>query len=204
MLALALTSSTRASAGEDRALELAERLDGKPLGRLVDVLVDESGTLALTDILQPAMQARFRALDHDAPSFGFTEDTYWLRLSVRNDEGVARAWLLELAYPHLDHVILYRPDGRGGFVARTTGDSYPFSQRDLDYRNFVFDLGQPAHSSDRRRSRAAARRSETAPPRTSRRRAGGVHGARRGRCDLPVDRRGPPGSGGDRRHRRIP
>ena len=68
---------------------------------------------------------------------------YWVRFEVRNETDAALPWLLELAYPHLDYVDLYLPRAQGGFEVRRTGDHLPFAQRDLEYRNFVFELEEP-------------------------------------------------------------
>jgi signal transduction histidine kinase len=127
-------------------LRVGSKLSGVALGRVATLLVDADGKLGIADVSQPALQERFEAMAADAPSFGFATGTFWLRLAVRNDAGAVQPWLLEVAYPHLDAVSVFVPTGDGTFVEKASGDRYLFAQRDLEYRNFVFELLQPAYS----------------------------------------------------------
>src|SRR5262249_270582 len=52
---------------------------------------------------------------------------------------------LEIGYPHLDHIELFVPKADGSWDVRETGDQLPFAQRELDHRNFMFRLTEPAH-----------------------------------------------------------
>jgi signal transduction histidine kinase len=117
---------------------------GIAVGRHLDWLVDASGTLDVDEVASPRMAARFVVSAHDSPSFGFTKDVLWLRLRVDNRDQVARPWLLELAYPHVDFVTLYEPRADGSFSERASGDMLPFARREFPYRNVVFALEQPA------------------------------------------------------------
>lgn len=116
------------------------------LGPYVNVLDDREGTLRLEDVLQPAQQARFHAVHGSGPSanFGMTRGAIWLRIQLRSPAGSAPEWLLELAYPPLDHLELYSPDGRGGWQRQVGGDREPFTQRPLAHRNHVLPLSLPA------------------------------------------------------------
>jgi hypothetical protein len=79
-------------------------------------------------------------------ALGFSESAYWVRLPVINRSASERTWLLELGYPHLDHVELYVPTHDGGYEVRRTGDSLPFASREIADRYFVFELHEPRAS----------------------------------------------------------
>ncbi|MPS47595.1 MAG: hypothetical protein E2592_01185 [Methylobacillus sp.] len=76
---------------------------------------------------------------------GYTPDTHWLRIVV----GPSSPQPLELRIrpTYLDEVTLYQPDPDhpGQWLARTTGDTYPFEERDVLYPTaFGFLIqGQP-------------------------------------------------------------
>jgi signal transduction histidine kinase len=125
------------------SVQVAGKLDGVVLGRRMALLEDPSGKLSLEDVQRQA--SRFAMQSDDAPSYGYSHSTYWIRLHVDNQGPRVRDWLLELAYPHLDDVTLYEPR-QGGYRARRTGDLQPFESRDLRYRSFVFVLQEPAAS----------------------------------------------------------
>jgi PAS domain S-box-containing protein len=111
------------------------------LGPHIAYLEDATGQLALQDVLQPAQQARFRPARGDGPAanFGLTRAALWLRVELRAPAGDPN-WLLELAYPPLDHLELYAPDAAGGWTRQTAGDLQPFASRTIAHRNHVLPL----------------------------------------------------------------
>jgi two-component system, sensor histidine kinase LadS len=78
---------------------------------------------------------------------GYAKGTYWLRFTVASEDAGSSNWWLDVEPPWLDTVELYLPDGKGGFVAKKTGDRERFSSREISHGSFVFRLapvtGQP-------------------------------------------------------------
>ncbi|WP_187670949.1 hybrid sensor histidine kinase/response regulator [Zestomonas carbonaria] len=126
------------------AVEFDEHTRHLSLGRHLDVFEDVRGEATIEEILSPALQGSFRRLDRDVLNAGYSRSVFWLRLDLRFRPQQSRgqqAWLLELAYPPLDHVDLYLPDGQGGFhLARRTGDALPFASREIRQNNYLFEL----------------------------------------------------------------
>lgn len=59
----------------------------------------------------------------------------------RHPSAKPRQWLLELAYPPLDHLELYLPDAEGGYrLAGRTGDALPYASRQIRQNNYLFEL----------------------------------------------------------------
>jgi two-component system, sensor histidine kinase LadS len=139
-----LLLATTTAAHAEPALAVADKLDGIALGRQVALLEDPGAKLTLQDVQR--VPERFAMGERDHPGFGYTDSAYWVRLHVRNPSAHARDWLLELAYPHLDDVTLYIVHPDGSYEARYTGDSRPFSSRDLAYRTFLFSLREQAQA----------------------------------------------------------
>ncbi|MDB4974748.1 MAG: hypothetical protein JWN48_3089 [Myxococcaceae bacterium] len=127
-------------------LRIEPVLQGEWLGQHAAILRDPDGKLEIGDLERPEVQRRFEPNPFAAPSFGLTSTALWLRMRVANPHDQAQAWLLELAYPHLDWIELYVPAGEHGYRVQKTGDRHPFAERDLEYHNFVFKLAEPAHS----------------------------------------------------------
>ncbi|MDB4977009.1 MAG: hybrid sensor histidine kinase/response regulator [Myxococcaceae bacterium] len=146
LFGLLLSLSRVSPARADVPLDVARELCGSPLGKRVSVLEDPSQKLTLRDVRAPGHARKFRRSERDVLSQGFSESAYWLRVEVKNSASAPRPWLLEVGFPHLDHVTLYVPEQEGDYSARETGDKLPFAQRDLSYRNFVFMLEEPAQS----------------------------------------------------------
>lgn len=109
----------------------------------VQFLEDPSRHLALDDILQPAQQQRFRPMRHAGPSanFGLTQSAVWLRVQFRASAGADPHWLLELAYPALDQVELFAP--QGAWQRQVSGDTVPYAARPVAHRNHVLPVSLP-------------------------------------------------------------
>ena len=126
------------------ALSFDEQTLRLPLGSSLAVFEDLRGTATIADVSSPALAGSFQAHPKAVLNVGYTRSAYWLRLDL--DYRPQRAtgqqnWLLELAYPPLDHVDLYLPDGRGGFaLASRSGDAWPFSQRQIKQSSYLFEL----------------------------------------------------------------
>ena len=110
-----------------------------PLSRFFTYLEDADGSMTLEQILQPAMQARFRPISAAASStnFGASRSAIWLRVQLLADATAPQRWLLEVANPALDRLDLYVANGRGGFDHQAGGDSLPFQARPIAHRSHV-------------------------------------------------------------------
>ena len=112
-----------------------------PLSDGFTYLEDPDQNLSLDAVLEPPQQARFQALSGTGAgaNFGFRRAAIWLRVTLRTAADTPPDWLLEVAYPLLDHVALYTPTG-SGYQRQETGDRLPFSARLIPHRNFVLPV----------------------------------------------------------------
>jgi signal transduction histidine kinase len=128
-----------AQANESRILFLNGARGSYPLGEHLFILRDKSGNLEFADVLKPENADKFQPAGSEAPSFGFTDDAFWLRLRIKDDSGHEH-WLLEIAYPLLQNIDLYLPASDGSYYHKRAGESLLFHERDAPHRNFVFEL----------------------------------------------------------------
>ncbi len=136
-------------AAPEAALGDTVRLTGDfsriPLGPSLEVYEDTGGGLTIDEISSPGFSGEFSEIDTVYPGFGFTESVYWIRFTLLNLLSKEVPLYLEFSYPSLDEIYLYGLDERGEVtVKKRGGDSFPFSERDLDYRKIVFSLSEPA------------------------------------------------------------
>jgi signal transduction histidine kinase len=126
------------------ALDFDESTRSQPLGRAMQVFEDPSGGATLNDVLAADNAGKFRQLEAASLNAGYSRSAFWLKvvLSYRPvNPGAAPDWLLEMAYPPMDHVDLYLPDAAGHVsLAWQTGDMLPFSSRQIKQNNYLFDL----------------------------------------------------------------
>ncbi|MBN1533129.1 MAG: hypothetical protein JXA20_10740 [Spirochaetes bacterium] len=106
------------------------------IGTRFEYIEDRGKNLSLQDILQGQ---RWRSSEKESINFGFTPSVYWFRFSVDNRGEAPLNHFLELTYPMLNLIEFYRP-GPEGYRVYRTGTRYPFSQREIEDKNFVFQL----------------------------------------------------------------
>ena len=140
-------------------------------------LEDPSNQLTLNDVRQPDVQTRFRALPQSgqATNFGLTRSAIWLRIDLQVKAGTSPDWLVEVAYPPLDDIQLFAPDGGGGWVTQVAGDQMPFARRPIPHRNHVLPLHLNAGELNTLYARVSSQGTVSAPVRLWRPSALWVH-----------------------------
>ena len=84
--------------------------------------------------------ATFASLRLDQiPSFGLDAATHWFKISINNTAGQEK-WLLEVAYPTLDEVVVYSKGSDGSWLSEKSGDHFPISGRKVLHHNLVFPI----------------------------------------------------------------
>ena len=126
------------------AVEFNETTRSLPLGRVMQVLEDPSGSVTLADARSAALADRYTRHDKDTLNAGYSRSAFWLKVDLHylpKDPKALRTWLLELAYPPLDHLELYVPDDTGAYrLAGRTGDALPFASREIRQNNYLFNV----------------------------------------------------------------
>ena len=126
------------------AVEFSSDTQRLPLGHVMAVLEDPNRDATIEEVVALDAAGRFVENHEDVLNAGYSRSAFWLRvdLDYRAEPPAARSrWWLELAYPPLDHLDLYLPDGRGGYrLAQQSGDALPFHDRQIKQRNHLFEL----------------------------------------------------------------
>ncbi|HEX4938570.1 MAG TPA: diguanylate cyclase [Candidatus Kapabacteria bacterium] len=132
--------------GVRAAVSLADGQVSRPVTDALQYFQDDSGRMGLEQAL--AMPAsRWQQNGPQTFSHGYTPSHWWLRFQVDNPQAQPARWLLELAYPVLDHVEVWilSPEGRVE-QHHLLGDKQPFHERLLQHRFFLIPLDLSAAS----------------------------------------------------------
>lgn len=128
-----------------QAVEFDEHTRYLTLGPQMQVFEDVRGDATIEQVSSAALSGSFRTNGKAVLNAGYSRSVFWLRVDLLyrpREASAARNWLLELAYPPLDNLELYLPDGAGGYrLAAQTGDALPFSSRQIKQNNYLFELG---------------------------------------------------------------
>ncbi|WP_191831448.1 hybrid sensor histidine kinase/response regulator [Pseudomonas fluorescens] len=126
------------------AVDFDDSTRSLPLGRVMQVFEDRDGNASIAQVSAPSFGEHFRTHHTDVLNAGYSTSVFWIRLDLRYTalpSAAPRSWLLELAYPPLDHLELYLPDSSGTFrLAQRTGDALPYASRQIEQNNYLFEL----------------------------------------------------------------
>ena len=104
----------------------------------VSYFADAANRLTL-DKVQKLDASAFRKTNHLAGSalnFGFSKDTYWIKLSLSRSASSPSDWVIQIPYLGLDQIDFYAP----GAEPLMTGASRDIKSRALFHRFFVFPI----------------------------------------------------------------
>ena len=101
---------------------------------------DSTDTLSFQSVQTETYQNKFQLHQSvDEPNLGFTDATYWFKLRIQNNS-TARKILLEIPYPFLNQLDVFIPDSSGHYKSTRVGDHFPFGQRQIRHKNFLFEI----------------------------------------------------------------
>lgn len=113
---------------------------GRTLNGQIELLEDVGGQLNITDLADPAVQARFQPADGRA-SVGQSRNPWWIKVSLQRGENAPALWWLEVGSVTLLDLRLYLPGEDGGWHTRPSGERVSFAEgRDHPYRRMLFAL----------------------------------------------------------------
>ena len=116
------------------------------LASYIELLEDKDANLTIEDVSSSKLSQRFFQNQSTTPSLGYTDSAYWVRLNLTNPSENEMKWYLELSYSTINYVDFYTPTLDGNFNKQSTGDHYPFSQREIENRNFIFSITIPSQT----------------------------------------------------------
>lgn len=121
-------------------LNLSQYHQDYSLAGKVEYLVDWSNKLTFEEAR--TQKNEFIPAISDTLSFGYSQASYWVHFKMKNTAAEKKMVMVTLSYPILDQVTFYAIDTKTDRILETveTGDQYPFSQRALIHRNFIFPL----------------------------------------------------------------
>ena len=136
------TKNSPASAQSE--LVLTDKIHSSSPGKYIDFLEDKEGKLLIENVNSDSMKTSFKRNIKENINFGFTRSVYWLRFNFVYESDTFRynKWLLEIAYPLLNHVEVYLFTEDRLVEKIITGRQFPYNERIVKNRNFIipYDL----------------------------------------------------------------
>lgn len=90
--------------------------------------------------IQSVAGPAWRKFNNGQLNLGYTSATAWIRFELANTQDQASSALLDITYPLLDYVTIYKKEQLRLRTLLSSGDARPFDHRVLPYRNFVLPI----------------------------------------------------------------
>lgn len=129
-------------------VELSGILDKQSIGKEILILEDRSKSLTITDILKEETNQKFFPSKEEIPNFGQTNFHYWIKIPIENKSQDLTKRLLEINYSNIDLVEVYAQTNGSYQLTDKLGMLFPFSDRQIKNRNFLFPLELDGNTSN--------------------------------------------------------
>lgn len=119
-----------------------ESLTSQNLTGHIEYIEDPDGLLTIEDINNQAIHHQFVPAGTPPLNFGLSKSAYWLRFTLYNPTENPIPVFLEIAYPMLNDVQFFLPDG-DTFIVYQTGSAFDFDSRAVIHSDYIFQIKQP-------------------------------------------------------------
>lgn len=135
LLALCLASS--GAAFSQTVVHVDDRVDQHIFNFTeIESLKDPDNKLSFRQVSSPLFEHRFQSNLKSTPQTKDFRATYWYRIRIGHDSKASKRFLLEFFDQTIDHVTAYLPQKDGTYQVREFGDTFNFSHRQLQHKNF--------------------------------------------------------------------
>ncbi|MGB0886761.1 MAG: sensor histidine kinase [Vicingaceae bacterium] len=105
---------------------------------LITIYEDKTNSLNFDEVLAK----KFIATKEKIPNFGITNAAYWIKIDIKNNSSENNL-ILKLSAPLIDEITFYKSITDSTFSSIKTGENHPFSTREYEDPNFLFNLSIP-------------------------------------------------------------
>ncbi len=121
---------------------LTDEIRKYPLEPSTAFYIDKNNSIDKLALLSGEYDDKFQLSKARHINLGYSSSAIWVKLDFKNKSNKRSTYILELNNPLMDHIELYY---QKDFSWKTikTGDEYPFSQRPINNKHFLFELDFP-------------------------------------------------------------
>lgn len=127
-------------------LQIDEDFKEVRLGKYVRYLSDSTNQMDLMGFLEISSPtvATLRANVKDEVTLGYGQHQYWFQFHIHNSQDVPGTLFLNIAYPNLDHFVVYQRNKVGGKDSirqiAEMGDNFLYGNKLISHRNYLIPI----------------------------------------------------------------
>jgi len=111
------------------------------------ILEDPSNILTASTVLSQPNQ-KWTQLERQNLNLGYTQSAIWVKFELSNRSNQTLNRILDITYPLLDSVTLYRLENRKLKKIMASGDASPFANKNISHPNHVQAISMKANTRD--------------------------------------------------------
>ena len=119
-----------------KSLVVNQTFEKEEIGLLLEMFVDSGAKIGVEQVQSENLD--WQTITVQTPQFWNSNAAHWFRFTITNHQ--SKELFLELAWPFLEEVDFYQPDGAGGYQEFKTGAARPFTDRPIDSNHYLFPL----------------------------------------------------------------
>jgi signal transduction histidine kinase len=152
LLLLSFLLSTSLLSAEMDTLYVDKAFTEVALGKYIRYLSDSSNSMQVEDFIEATAPtiATLNANKRNEVNIGYAQTQHWLRWHVVNRDSIPVKLFLSLAYPNLDHILLYQVSKVHGVDSvkqiAEMGDNFRNGNKLVRHRNYVIPVYLAANS----------------------------------------------------------
>ncbi|HNF17668.1 MAG TPA: 7TM-DISM domain-containing protein, partial [Leptospiraceae bacterium] len=88
-------------------LSVKEKSGSHLVGKYLYVYEDSTNSLGIEDVSNPSFSDKFQRNSKDTVSRSYSYSSIWIKLNLKRESYSDSGFLMEISYPHLDHIEVY-------------------------------------------------------------------------------------------------
>ena len=128
------------SLSDAHALQVHSDTNHLSLGLHTRYLETQDTKADISEAIGWDQESRFTQSQMETPAFGFSQSVWWFAVDLDYSGESEQEFLLEIAYPMLDHLEAYVLQANEVVGQWKVGDALAFRDRPIQYRNFVLPV----------------------------------------------------------------
>lgn len=126
-------------------IPITKAFQSMPVGKYIEIFEDKKNKYSIDDIVSTSFKGQWIKSNNDVPNYGFSDSSFWLRFRIA-DHKQETNYYLEYGYPPIDQIEFYALDENNHVIFyKKSGDSVAYSERDIVYRNIIFNMQNSDH-----------------------------------------------------------
>lgn len=143
ILIFSLNGKTVLADNNAKVINISENISEYDLTKEILVFQDSEKNLTISSIFNSNIQNKFKNYEKSKLSGETSDSAYWFEISLKNNSN-DKNMILDISKPQLNDLKVYVLKKGKLIKEEEEGINYPFSKREVNNRNYIFNINMPS------------------------------------------------------------